>query len=526
MSKRAIVLLLLLSFTLARAEAPPGLKAVGLARQTMGSAPYMVSGVLGGKGFPGGTASGFVFSRTGPKDFCLVWINAERVRLMRCEGGAWRDVASAALAKGVLGKAALWRMVWSPKAVTVVQAGRPVLVWKGSMPGAGRVGVGYSTDAAKPNKVSVGPVTQAGLADNFQATDGKLSAWTPASGRWRADAVQDPLLKRDGHPPKASRYRGSDGQPAVTLTGPDFWGDYVAGVTVQLVKGAPAGLVFGYHDERNYGYLTVRAGEKGGEAALGAVVDGTDRVLARKPLPVRLGPWYRLRAENGVETTRAYVGHIPIGTGRPAGPVFGKAGLSVTDQGDAIFDDFRIEPITQEALAAPERRRATLLRTGFSKLRIPGERKSEMHDVVGDILRLEPTGGWQVRETEGNPALTPAAKGRQAVWFHREIRGDASVALRASVGAGAEVGLVISASEGSSGYGLKVAQGKAELLREGKPVASKPLVLTDKAVPVRLARVGAQVRAQIGDTFLSYEDRAPLDGGRTGLWSGAPLSCT
>ena len=496
----------------------------------MGPGAFLVSTRMATETLTGEEGAGVVFGLQNGKDYGLAWIQRDRVRLLRCSQGGWTELASATLSPADESGQREWSLLWQPHRVLVASSGRSRLLWRGETTGQGRVGTATSAHAPPPRRVSARPALLPQLADNFQATQGRLAAWKPTAGDWRVDAVQDPWLKLDQHPPKSSRYRGSGGKPAITLTGDATWADYVADVAVQFVQPSTAGIVYAYRDAKNYGYLVIRPVGERGEALLGAIVDGADRIVARRAVPVRVGPWYRLRVENTAGRVRGYVGHVEVGHAGPVGPVLGKAGLVVTSGGDALFDDLTIEPATPEALLRPKLRRAVFLRAGFEKLAIPGELKNQVRKVLGDLMKPEGPAKWSITNRSGDAKLRLAAggQGRSALWFHRPVRGDASVELEvlpvlpATPGT-ALLGLIIAADEAGVGYELSLQPERIQLLRAGKVLQEKRVPLAKEVTRIRLSREGRQVLAQVGGLTLQATDKQPLEGGRTGFWAAGPV---
>jgi hypothetical protein len=514
-----------LSIALAVHAADPAPRKAHLAAEVLDGKPFVVTMLAPESGLPSPGGAGLVFGVTSPKDLCAAWISPGCARLMRLAAGAWQQVASAPLPPDLTAGRREWRLYWWPGEVAVACDGVSVLAWRGDLPSVGRAGAAASSESWVPAQVSARPLPMPVFTDRFQWARDAPNPWKAVSGQWRIDAIQDPLLRRDRHLPKSSRYRGVQGCPSVALTGEDSWGRLVAGASVQLARPESAGLVFGWRDDRNYGYMTVRRDEAGGEARLGAFVNGEDRLLARKPLAVGIGHWLRPRVEVGADEVRGYVGRVEVGSGRPTGPVFGRVGMIVAESGDAIFDDFEVEPLTAQAQAATQQRQAVLFQTGFGQVQVTGGPRIQAEALLGDILRPS-AGTWAVASSDGDPRLAATGVGRNALWFHRPVPGDASfearVRLPRASGAGAATaGLVIAADKDGVGYALALTPGRARLLRGDVELAAQEAGDLTAWTPVRLERRGRDLLAQAGRIELRASDVQPLDGERLGLWAVA-----
>ena len=489
------------------AVAAPPVARIQLRRGEYGADAYVVAGSVQ-RAAVAPEGAGLVFGMTDEANYSLVWVDSDGVALWRQADGEWERLAAETL-EGIPEAVRVEALCESDGALVLID-GRVVL--RAALSVSGRAGAASSGAAELPDEVSVREAPRPTLAERFMDPDGKFPGWTPLSGEWRADTIQDPWLELDEHPPKASRYRGSGDEGALSVTGRPTWHGYAAQVATQFVNSRNAGLVFGFRDQDNYAFL--RLGEDG--AVLGMMEDGEERVAARKAMDVRPEVWYPLRAVFDHDRIRAYVGRVLVGEA-PAGSALGRAGVQVAAGGDAIFDEFNVMPAAQATDV--DSRYATLFHTDFASLEVPGERRNEVFRVVGDILRPERGSAWRANDRR----LSLRENGSGNLWFKDQVRGDAAIALTATLsGEDAALALVV-ADDRDGGYALRLRPDRAEIRRNGETVAEKGGVSLSEPTEVRFWRDGKRVLASLGGTEFGYEDAEPLNGGRVGVQGEGPV---
>jgi len=378
---------------------------------------------------------------------------------------------------------------------------------------SGRAGAARSDGAPDLAGLSVRPLAPPAFEDDFQRGAEGLAEWSAVSGIWRPDSVQDAWLRVDGHPPKAARLFGA-GSPGLLVTGLPLWAESATQVAVKFEQPGEAGIVFGYRSPQDYSYLVVKAGDEG-FARLGCVVAGQDRVISGAAMPVPLGAWLGLRVENNLLSISAFVGHTPLM--RPdvfaPFPAVGKAGLIVSGPG-AVFDDFRVSPLSPAAGGEPLLRRAELFHTSFAAEQTADKGKGRMLRLVGGALKPGPGLSAAVARGAGESMLRLSGKG--VMWLHQASPGDADFRVRLRPAPPATTRLIIAASE-AGGYELVISKDKVGLWRQGKELSFKPAAGLIWPAEARLWRQGRTVRGCAGAVELKAEDAEPLEGGRVGV---------
>jgi len=458
-------------------------------------------------------AAGLVFAYRGEEDYWLAWMDREITGFFQRQNGRWRQACVAPACAGDADAPGQWTVIATPGGAALLRNGYIRLRMGGPLDVSGRAGAARSAEAPEPAALAVRPLAPAASDDDFQRGAEGLAEWTAVSGGWRTDAVQDAWLRVDGHPPKAARIFGA-GSPALLVTGSTSWNHSVTQVALKMEQPGEAGVVFGYRSPQDYGYLLVKTGAKG-EARLGGVMAGRDLVLVRCELPAPLGVWLNLRVESALEGVRAFVGHaeLPVSGAAYPAPVMGQAGLMASGPG-AVFDDFRVSPLSRESAGEPLRRRAVLFQTAFAAEQTAGERKGRILPLVGGTLKTEPGLSAATAREGGDSLLRLSGKG--ALWFHRPVPGDADLSALLKPGPGATARLIIAATD-AGGYELALDKDKVALLRLGKEMSAAPAAGLSWPAEARLWREGRTVRASAGAIALQADDPFPLEGRRLGV---------
>lgn len=183
----------------------------------------------------------------------------------------------------------------------------------------------------------VQPLEPVHASDDFARGETDLGAWERVSGDWRIAAYRDPLVAKYGLPAQASWLVGRpQGEPALILTGEDFWGDVLLSVDVRHDSGR-AGIAFAVASERRYGLARITADH----LEVVAVSDGREQTLCRVPFGPEPDAWQRLMVA-------CSNGHVRVGAndewlGWCEAPEWLDGRVGLWCDSPASFDNFRAE---------------------------------------------------------------------------------------------------------------------------------------------------------------------------------------
>ncbi|MDP7134343.1 MAG: hypothetical protein QF437_27845 [Planctomycetota bacterium] len=170
-------------------------------------------------------------------------------------------------------------------------------------PRQAKIAVSNPGDGLKLQVRRIQPIGEITFSDDFMRSESSQSQWQTAMGEWRLLTIGLPRFSAN-----AFSYRGG-GQHALTLSGYNFWADYVLTAACRIGRSATsAGLAFAARDDRSFYRFEWSAVDQGGKFRLVRRLDGREEVLAEKAGALEFDQWHEFevltlgsRIEAGVD---------------------------------------------------------------------------------------------------------------------------------------------------------------------------------------------------------------------------------
>ena len=170
-------------------------------------------------------------------------------------------------------------------------------------PRQAKIAVSNPGDGLKLQVRRIQPIGEITFSDDFMRSESSQSQWQTAMGEWRLLTIGLPRFSAN-----AFSYQGG-GQHALTLSGYNFWADYVLTAACRIGRSATsAGLAFAARDDRSFYRFEWSAVDQGGKFRLVRRLDGREEVLAEKAGALEFDQWHEFevltlgsRIEAGVD---------------------------------------------------------------------------------------------------------------------------------------------------------------------------------------------------------------------------------
>jgi len=266
------------------------------------------------------------------------------------------------------------------------------------------------------------------------------------------------------------------------------------------VRAQEAGVCAGYQDEGSFYLLTQRSADQ--TLALERHLDGQVTELGRAPL--------------------ADAGLLRLSLSVSDGHVCGRAnGAARIDAWDSQLGDGAVGLYVRDGQADFEQVTVRQIRA------LP-----PVSADAGTFAHESSMAAWSAESSDW--ISMPAAEGPPVQWHAATVPGDCDIALDTAAPPAGPVSLVLGGAEPDAtpgGYLLRIApgaDGRAELLREGSPMATAelPNLSPETIHSLRLTRAGSALGGYLnGVPVLSFVDPVPLPGSRVG-WIAPDASVT
>ena len=249
----------------------------------------------------------------------------------------------------VLGASRATKMKAALRRDTVCVARVPIPAPKQS-----KIAVSNQDDALKLQVRWIQPIGEIAFNDDFMRTESQQSQWETAMGDWRVLSVGLPRFSAN-----AFSYQGG-GPHALTLTGYNFWSEYLASAACKIRKGASsAGLVFAAQDQWNFYRFEWSADNPVGKFRLVRRRGGREEVLAEQPGALQSEQWHEFevlmlgtRIEAGVDRRSILKVDAPQLYGGKIG-LWCQGRTKRNSQPSAWFDDVRVTGIAETRHGLP-----------------------------------------------------------------------------------------------------------------------------------------------------------------------------
>ncbi|MGQ9729996.1 MAG: hypothetical protein ACUVX8_01865 [Candidatus Zipacnadales bacterium] len=365
----------------------------------------------------------------------------------------------------------------------------------------GRLTVYASAGLLDPDNVYYQPYAPPEFADDFMRGGTESTGeWQVLLGTWENTALVESL---EFVPTAANSFAfAAHPQPlAMATTGPAFWDDIRATVSVRLMEAGRVGLGCRVQDEASYYAFMLDLGvpEAGGQALLMLVkvVGGEEHCLASTRRSLAMGQWYNLGLATEGNRLEAYLDEAPVLTATDNAYAQGQIALVAQNCETAYFDDAKVEGY----------------RGFFEDFESNGH--SRWQTVSGQWQTAKDTTGKYLAKVSPEVALAIAGRSE---WSDYEVHADFLAGKEA-------VGLCL-AWQGTDNYLLwRCTRSKQELIRisaEGEQTLDTgPLQLPSHS----WATVVARLRPDY--VSVSVNDQRPVEAllpvapfGKIGLWAG------
>ncbi len=276
-------------------------------------------------------------------DFCLLTMSETGTILQRVSDGQAQLLDRTQKSALAAGQESAEVMVRRRRADVIVSVGDELLA-RGFVEESleGKAGA-WADSGARVGGMSVQPLGDLGLHDDFFERESVPSRWETLRGSWHLGALWDPLLKRDKHPPQASWYEPGEGE-CLAATGLPFWASYRLEATAKLRPDGVGGLAFHVRSADDLCALVIypTADGSSGTVRLLRWVGGQLRVLAQQPGRFAADCWYRLRIDVYPGRAEAYLNGEPVAGADVPVALSGRVGLYAKNAAGSRFDDLSV----------------------------------------------------------------------------------------------------------------------------------------------------------------------------------------